>query len=45
MDIGLYKDCHQGRHFNFFLGGNFFLFFNDTELLKNWKNSTLYVVI
>ena len=28
----------QGRHFNFFLGGG-------TGLLKNWKNSTLYVVI
>ena len=28
----------QGRHFNFFLGGpKFFLFFNATGLLKNWK--------
>ena len=36
----------QGRHFNFFLGGQIFvLFFNATGLLKNWKNSTLYVVI
>ena len=36
----------QGRHFNFFLGGqHFFKFFNATGLLKNWKNSTLYVVI
>ena len=37
----------QGRHFNFFLGEgqNFFKFFNATGLLKNWKNSTLYVVI
>ena len=37
---------HQGRHFNFFLGAKFFfIFFNATGLLKNWKNSTLYVVI
>ena len=36
----------QGRHFNFFLGGQIFvLFFIATGLLKNWKNSTLYVVI
>ena len=36
----------QGRHFNFFLGGaNFVLFFKATGLLKNLKNSTLYVVI
>ena len=35
-----------GRHFNFFLGeAKFFFFFNATGLLKNWKNSTLYVVI
>ena len=33
----------QERHFNFFLGANFFKFFNATEKLK--KNSTLYVVI
>ena len=37
---------NQGRHFNFFLGGQiFFKFFNATGLLKNLKNSTLYVVI
>ena len=30
----------QERHFNFFLGANFFKFFNATEKLK--KNSTLY---
>ena len=43
---------HQGRHFNFFLGGpNFFLFSNATGLLKNWKkqhficsNLTLFIV-
>ena len=37
----------QGRHFNFFLGGaNFFLFFNATGLLKNWKKQHfIYVVI
>ena len=41
----------QGRHFNFFLGGqNFFIFFNATGLLKNWKqhficsNFTLFIV-
>ena len=42
----------QGRHFNFFLGGQkFFLFFNATGLLKNWKkqhficsNLTLFIV-
>ena len=42
----------QGRHFNFFLGGqNFLLFFNATGLLKNWlkqhfiySNLTLFIV-
>ena len=42
----------QGRHFNFFLGGPiFYLFFNATGLLKNWKkqhficsNLTLFIV-
>ena len=41
----------QGRHFNFFLGQNFFLFFNATGLLTNWKktahicsNFTLFIV-
>ena len=42
----------QGRHFNFFLGGQiFFLFFNATGLVKNWKkqhficgNLTLFIV-
>ena len=33
----------QGRHFNFFLGAKFFLFSNATGLLKNWKNTTLYM--
>ena len=41
----LLRSSDQGRHFNFFLGGQNFLFFNATGLLKNWKNSTLYVVI
>ena len=49
-----WKTCAiwQGRHFNFFLGGpKFFLFFNATGLLKNWKkqhficsNLTLFIV-
>ena len=42
----------QGRHFNFFSeGAKLFLFFNATELLKNWKkyhliciNLTLFIV-
>ena len=34
----------QGRHFNFFLGGqNFLKFFNATGLLQNWKKTTLYM--
>ena len=45
-------ECVQWRHFNFFLGGpNFFLFFDATRLLKNWKkqhficsNLTLFIV-
>ena len=36
----------QGRHFNFFLGGqNFFKFSMPPDYWKNGKNSTLYVVI
>ena len=33
-----------GASFQLFLGGQIF-FFNATGLLKNWKNSTLYVVL
>ena len=36
---------HQGRHLNFFLGAKNFIFQCHTGLLKNWKNTTLYVVI
>ena len=49
LNFGLYT---QGRHFNFFLGGQFFLlFFNAIGLLKNWKKQhficsdlTLFIV-
>ena len=49
---GPISGLRQGRHFNFFLGGqNFFKFFNATALLKNWKkqhficnNLTLFLV-
>ena len=44
---------HAGASFQLFLGGSkFFLFFNATELLKNWKNQhficsnlTLFIVL
>ena len=36
----------QGRHFNFFLGGNFLYFSMPPHYWKNWKkNSTLHVLI
>ena len=46
------QSTQQGRYFNFFLRGpKFLLFFNATELLKNWKkqhficrNLTLFIV-
>ena len=47
-----FQQSRQKRHFNFFLGGpNFFLFFNATGLMKNWKKQhfifsilTLFIV-
>ena len=48
--ISSFGDLFQGRHLNFFLGGQNF-FFNATGLLKNWKkqhficsNLTLFIV-
>ena len=41
-----YNMCAQGRHFNFFLGGQIFLYFSmPPDYWKIGKNSTLYVVI
>ena len=52
IKIWTWQCYSQGRHFNFFLGGqNFFKFFNATGLVKNWKkqhficsNLTLFIV-